>query len=221
MKTMSCTAQIPHAPLSVLWLAMGFALLVGQGCINLGLHRGPNFYDRVAAEPVPHAHALYMQGRELMLAGKYADAYAAFRKSANIDPTNPLPMVGLVRADLEDGKAWRAVRSVREALSRFPTDFELRLLEAVALMSNGELPAAQVILDRLKPETTANEALVARAKGDLAYRKKDMAAAKEHWERSLELEPGQAEIDRRLADIAAWNEAAQAAADRQSGEAKP
>lgn len=191
----------PHAASLLLLLPVVITL---SGCIRLGLPSSPSFYERVANEPGEHAHALVMRGDELMQAGEFAKARRHYARAAQAAPDNALPYIGMVRADLEAQNHARALRVARQARALFAADVEVQLLEATALMSTGQLSEAAAAIDAITPVFDQHRALIARARGDLAYRSSNYSEAMELWRASLAIDPIQKDLDRRIQSVAQW-----------------
>jgi tetratricopeptide (TPR) repeat protein len=141
------------------------------------------------------AQKCFLQGSQAEQEHRPADAVAAYRKAAQLDPTYFEAHFNLGVAATETGDLALAVKAYQDALGLVPDALDARYNYALVLKQSGHLKEAaaqlETVLSRYPNESRAHLAL-----GNLcAQQLKDDDRARQHYSRVLELEPTNSQGD--------------------------
>lgn len=125
----------------------------------------------------PKRYDLAMQAAIILTTfGKYDDAAATYRDAAELNPGDPAPVLGRVRALLAAGKPQEAIEICRSSYQAFPTNAELAEQHALALLTLSKPAEGLSALDEAEVRGASRTLLaVARAECLQALKRSDEA----------------------------------------------
>ena len=168
--------------------------------------------DSAAPEPAfPLAH--YLRGHQLLAAGRYVEAIAAWRDATRTDPlVSPAAVGGAAAAErthvrqvdalLAARRLADAERALRAAVAELPQSGQLQwTLGRLYLQVNREPEALRALEAAAALDPIAGAAPLFAAIGRLHYGQFNLAAATTAYERRVALRPGEAAGRRDLAEL--------------------
>lgn len=141
------------------------------------------------------AQKLFLQGSQAQQGHRSADAVAAYRKAAQLDPTYFEAHYNLGLAATDAGDLSLALKAYQNALGLVPDSLDARYNYALVLKQTGHLKESatelETVLSKYPNESRAHLAL-----GNLyAQQLQDTERAREHYARVLELDPTNSQGD--------------------------
>lgn len=157
------------------------------------------FYNAVLAGDPNNPAALYTQGQAMILQGQMKEARAYFRKMTASTPQYAVGWRGLGESELELGNFKAAEAAFRRGLEIEPlAGLQLGLVNAV--MFQGRQDEAGQMLTQLEP-SLQGQAAFHRVRGDFYLLRQQFADAAGAYRHSLELDPTQTDLERRLVEL--------------------
>lgn len=176
------------------------AALAMPGCSLQVKPPADPFYSAVLAGDPNNPAALYTQGQAMILQGQMKEARAYFRKMTASTPQYAAGWRGLGESELELGNFKAAEAAFLRGLEIEPqAGLQLGLVNAV--MFQGRQDEAGLMLTQLEP-ALQGQAAFHRVRGDFYLLRQQFADAAGAYRRSLELDPSQMDLKRRLIELA-------------------
>ena len=185
-------------------LAFTLPLLLSLSACNLlQVKVSPDpFYSVALQRNANNPAALYAQGMRFVNLGRYAEALPYFERLNRIEPNNAAHWFTLGRIDYEVHDFKKSVAAFEKAQSLKPSEGALLGLAAATLMS-GNAARAQALADQSEKQYGESAALL-QVRGDIAYMGGDATTALGFYQKSLEKNPGQEELQKRIKDLEAY-----------------
>ena len=162
-----------------------------------------------SAEQAVQAHsksaaAFHSLGRVQAARNQIDAAIAAHQEALRLNPRAAASQVALAQLHLASGRSQASVSFAQDAVKNEPRNPDARLALIRSLMAQGELQRASVELDRLGERFPSSSTVLVQ-KGILSSLRKDLAAARQHFEAAAKLDPGSSDA---LAGLVAMDLAA-------------
>jgi tetratricopeptide (TPR) repeat protein len=144
------------------------------------------------------AHALL--GAMLDRKGNIAEAIGEYQQVVRIAPRDAAANIELAKLHLRSGQPQQAIGSAEQALREQPLNGSARALLASALLADGQLSRAEAEADLIvkgAPSRPEGHILV----GEVLYRRNQPAAARQAFEKALQLDPSSTRASSGLALI--------------------
>jgi tetratricopeptide (TPR) repeat protein len=167
------------------------AALVTRGKVFLSENNTVNALTtlQTAVESNPRSiEALLALAQTHAARGSVKEAMTAYNDALKLDGNNMEGRLGLARLQINNGSAAEAVPLVLKIVEERPANAEARLLLLYGLIAVGDLPQAQRQLDVLL-KNNADNATIQTAAGMLATLRKDSEAARQAYQRALNVDP--------------------------------
>lgn len=178
-------------------------LLCASACNLLQVKVSPDpFYSVALQQNADNQAALYAQGMRFVNQGRYAEALPYFERLTRIAPGNAAHWFTLGRIEYEVHDFKKSKAAFEKANGLKPSEGALLGLAAAALMG-GDAERARRLADESEQRYGASAALL-QVRGDLAYMAGDAAGALGFYQKSVELNPGQEELQKRIKDLEAY-----------------
>lgn len=172
-------------------LVLALATFLPACSFRLEPRRDP-FYDAVLALDPDHPPALLATGELLFDQGRFADARDVFGRATRQRPESVTAWSGLGYCQLELQDFSAAENAFRRAWALQPTATALAGC-AQAVLFQGRTDEAEALIEDFGARHGRN-ARYWRLRGDVAFVGRDPAAAQDHYQRSLQLDPAQTDL---------------------------
>ena len=159
-------------------------------------------FERCLALNPETSDSIFYLAHSLEKSGQLDRATELYEHGISIAPNYPDLRLGLARINLSRGNVSAAKEGASIVLAKSPGNTEAHLVLSLAYSQEGDLHRAKIILEegvKLADTSTALHLALAR----IAEREKNVPEAIKHYQRALELDPGNRDIADRLGALRA------------------
>jgi len=159
-------------------------------------------FERCLALDPENRDSIFYLANSLERSNQLDRAAELYEHGISIAPNSPDLLLGLARINLRRGNVSAAKEGASIVLAKSPENTDAFLVLGLAYSEEGDLPHARMILQKgvkLADTSSALHAALAR----IAEREKNVPEAIQHYQRALELDPGNRDLADRLGALKA------------------
>lgn len=159
-------------------------------------------FERCLALNPENSESIFYLAQSLEISNQLDRAAELYEHGISIAPNYPDLRLGLARINLSRGNVAAAKEGAGIVLAKSPGNTDALLVLGWAYSQEGDLPHARMILEKgVKLADTSSPLHLALAR--IAEREKNVTEAIKHYQRALELDPGNRDIAARLGALKA------------------
>lgn len=182
------------------FVTLTFLVLTCTACNFLQVKISPDpFYSAALGQNADNKAALFAQGQRFLRQGRYGEGLKYFERLAKLEPGNAGYQFDLGRCYFEGHLYAKARVTFAKAGKIQPSEAAL-LGEAAAAALAGD-PAAAATLAQASQQRYGPSGATLQVQGDIAFLRGDAAAALKLYRQSLEKNPAQPELEKRIKDL--------------------
>jgi predicted Zn-dependent protease len=185
--------------LKLLLFSCSIAILCNACSFILLEARKDPFYSLVLKKDADQPFALYAQGQMLLDQGRFADAAPYFKRLTKVDPKHAGGWLSLGKCSLEL-QQYRNAESAFDRALALNHSAEAQFGSALAKLMQGKVDPAKKMADQLRSQLEDSPQLM-NLYGDIAIVEGRTPEALEYYRKSIELDPSQEAIQKRLRDL--------------------